>query len=1083
MDPISAIGLASAILTLVDFAQKVVTGADELYQKASTEENAHIETIANDLDDAATDLVTLPGNTKHEKALNRLAEKCRDVAQELQQLLKRLTVSGKRTPWKVMKVAIRNVQKESDVLKLLARLDKYRGEVLLRLNLILKCVSSEKQALQFGMSTNVQDSDQQCSIKVQLDRIEAEGLSFSNESANQLKTLREDILRSVTQLVERTGDKEAHVDLAKPPIERDMDVQEFLSALSTMMVNVPKENAILQSIFFSTMKLRETSMDSAEAGTFEWMFEEEQELAGSSESSSSSSLDDTSLDTWSSHSKDNREDFDESEGNIMDRRPDNVDSRSQSPESAENTAKRTLKRTYSQIRNHEIREEESRKRAVARDNFRTWLRSGEGIFHISGKAGSGKSTLMKYICSQAQTREDLRAWAGETKTLVLSRFFFWKSSNDNMQMTLPGLHRSILYETLKCCPDLIPQVFPRQWKMLGNGVPHVQEDLITDIDAQSAFEDLVSNGSFPKHRFCFFVDGLDEYDGSLPQQLKLARDMQRWTSGTDVKICASSRPYIEFDKLAASSDQIIHLHDLTRHDIYLFSCKMIEDNLGKDVLMHHTHMVAKVVDKSQGVFLWARLVMISLLEGMIRHDKEELLEHKLDVMPSDIGGLYARILESLSPDDRKRAELFLLMTAHRPDWPPLSSVMYAFVDELNDPKFPPCDGKRPPTWRSYEETAQDVRLQLKSLTKGLLETTPMLSEFDLRPLEAIEQVQFFHRTLRDFILERFRLEFKTDRLPWVTKNETYYRLFLAELILSDLPSQIGAVRDHYGDMSLPFSEEVPTALLEGFRCSLKSMPLGSMSKQPGPSLCRRLRHVMDDPEGLSFFSLAASCGQTDYVLEQITNMPDLLRGGTTHHILLSAAMGNEGHLVRKLLEKGACPMDRIECFETRDNLSRSEGGSSRSVPLLLLVIMHLAAYFSRYGAQTEIDYDRWEILEMLLKDQPIDGVNLSLLWNKKTEKAATHYMTLNRFIEDSHPPNADRLQALLKRNKKKSFVVNTRRFLSEPALLFKQGQSYRDKHKSRRTYIQLAHIDADESWSLWGATLGDLEVERILLFR
>lgn len=138
MDPVTAIGLASGILTFIDFAHKIAIGADELYQKATTDENMHTEKIVNDLDDAATDLASLPGRTKHEKALNRLSESCKEVSHELQQLLRRLTVSGKRTSWKALKITVRNVRKESELAKLLARLDKYRGELLLRLNLMLK---------------------------------------------------------------------------------------------------------------------------------------------------------------------------------------------------------------------------------------------------------------------------------------------------------------------------------------------------------------------------------------------------------------------------------------------------------------------------------------------------------------------------------------------------------------------------------------------------------------------------------------------------------------------------------------------------------------------------------------------------------------------------------------------------------------------------------------------------------------------------------------------------------------------------------------------------------------------------------
>jgi hypothetical protein len=44
--------------------------------------------------------------------------------------------------------------------------------------------------------------------------------------------------------------------------------------------------------------------------------------------------------------------------------------------------------------------------------FIEWLASGDGIFHISGKLGSGKSTLMKYLYKHPRTRRELAKWAG-----------------------------------------------------------------------------------------------------------------------------------------------------------------------------------------------------------------------------------------------------------------------------------------------------------------------------------------------------------------------------------------------------------------------------------------------------------------------------------------------------------------------------------------------------------------------------------------------------------------------------------------------------------------------------------------------
>jgi hypothetical protein len=44
-------------------------------------------------------------------------------------------------------------------------------------------------------------------------------------------------------------------------------------------------------------------------------------------------------------------------------------------------------------------------------NFVSWLREGTGIYWVNGKAGSGKSTLMKYISEETITKTTLSTWA------------------------------------------------------------------------------------------------------------------------------------------------------------------------------------------------------------------------------------------------------------------------------------------------------------------------------------------------------------------------------------------------------------------------------------------------------------------------------------------------------------------------------------------------------------------------------------------------------------------------------------------------------------------------------------------------
>jgi ATPase subunit of ABC transporter with duplicated ATPase domains len=94
-------------------------------------------------------------------------------------------------------------------------------------------------------------------------------------------------------------------------------------------------------------------------------------------------------------------------------------------------------------------------------NFAHWLRQGEEIYWINGKAGSGKSTLMRYIRETPDTLKHLREWAGSAELRVAS-FYFWNGGS-LAQRSQAGLFRSLLYEILRMRQDLIRHVFEKEW--------------------------------------------------------------------------------------------------------------------------------------------------------------------------------------------------------------------------------------------------------------------------------------------------------------------------------------------------------------------------------------------------------------------------------------------------------------------------------------------------------------------------------------------------------------------------------------------------------------------------------------------
>ena len=86
------------------------------------------------------------------------------------------------------------------------------------------------------------------------------------------------------------------------------------------------------------------------------------------------------------------------------------------------------------------------------DNFSQWLRSEQKLYWINGKAGSGKSTLMNYICQDYRRLELLRDWSAD-RLLLTTVYFFW-SAGSRLQKSIDGLLRSLLYQILTKCDEL-----------------------------------------------------------------------------------------------------------------------------------------------------------------------------------------------------------------------------------------------------------------------------------------------------------------------------------------------------------------------------------------------------------------------------------------------------------------------------------------------------------------------------------------------------------------------------------------------------------------------------------------------------
>lgn len=227
--------------------------------------------------------------------------------------------------------------------------------------------------------------------------------------------------------------------------------------------------------------------------------------------------------------------------------------------------------------------------------FSPWLRSRDGIFWIKGKAGSGKSTLMKHLINHPGTMNALQEWAG-SKPLFTASYFLWKTGTP-MQKTQEGLFRSLLFEILRKCPDMIQSVCAFKaatFKPFIDEVgPWTREDLWQAIGQLQQYSGVSA-------RFCFFIDGLDEYDGDPDHLLEVLESLRCWK---DIKLCVSSRPWNEFVD-AFDSDPHLALEDLTKDDIRIYVHDTLEKNSRFKTMEARDNrsqeLVQEIVDRASG---------------------------------------------------------------------------------------------------------------------------------------------------------------------------------------------------------------------------------------------------------------------------------------------------------------------------------------------------------------------------------------------------------------------------------------------------------------------------------------------------
>jgi hypothetical protein len=373
--------------------------------------------------------------------------------------------------------------------------------------------------------------------------------------------------------------------------------------------------------------------------------------------------------------------------------------------------------------------EDSKRYQKPWDNLSEWLSECSGIYWIQGKPASGKSTLMRFIVNHPATPVLLKRWTGQAE-LLLGAFYFWNSGSPD-QRSHAGLLRTLLYEVLSKREDLILEIFRAEWEWkrdtdLGNLEDTREQWSLGRL--QRAFKSVVelANRSL---KICFFIDGLDEYEGEPGDIAEFVYELAELSPYT--KFCVSGRPLSVFQSVLLKVPGL-KLQDLTQDDIKNY----VNQKLGSDRHMRWllqknpgdgNWLIAEIVQRANGVFLWVILVVRSLIHGFRSGDRMQHLRQRLNALPVDLETLFGHIMERIEPEYQEESSMIFQIFQRSNHVLDLFTLQCALLHPTHQSAIEMPVTPASELVSSHIDTdcfdADLMRLRLGSRCRGLLETS------------------------------------------------------------------------------------------------------------------------------------------------------------------------------------------------------------------------------------------------------------------------------------------------------------------------------------------------------------------------
>lgn len=396
--------------------------------------------------------------------------------------------------------------------------------------------------------------------------------------------------------------------------------------------------------------------------------------------------------------------------------------------------------------------------------FSRWLSDDGGeydaIFWITGKPGSGKSTLMRFAFEDSRTMS-LQPHKTEEHPMA---YFFHLRGKSLVQKSLRGMLTELLYQILQKYPHSFELIRPIFLEVKTINQPWDIQSLSRAILRIPHIRPAVPGS---RDHITLFIDALDENQNQNDNNdlLKIFDDLLAAYSKAKhkidspiLKICLASRPWPIFRKRLGDDPRVpsFAIHNFTTMDIQKYTKSRLitstqMSNESQERQKAISRLSTDIATRAKGVFIWVRVVVDSLHQDIIDGSPIQTLQKEVDKYPEELDDMYKFTLSRIRMLYRLETTIIFktLLASRIPLNPKQLYIITQTCSGLPQPVRYPLD-------ESYD--VGDTISWLTSRSGGLIDMVVANADDLYPPLFSFSEpkapeicAEFLHQTVQDFV--------------------------------------------------------------------------------------------------------------------------------------------------------------------------------------------------------------------------------------------------------------------------------------------------------------------------------------------